>query len=108
MEPISKVLQGKRYYNVNVDKEIVNNVNVEELVQQVKDAVDKPKAIGEQFARELQAPQNVKLYISLFYKHPLPTLYECLALTKEAHREGKIKTTQAQYFYGIVRRHRMR
>lgn len=104
---IKDILEGKRY-NVSVDKEIINNVNVEELLRQIEDAVDKPKAIGELLANELGAPGNVKFYIKLSYQYPLHTLFEALALTKEAAREGKITKDRPRYFYGIVRRQKMK
>ncbi len=102
MDTIKNTL-GKRSYNVNVVNNLDNNVN-NDIVEKIRDAIDKPKAIGEDLAEKLNSPQNLKFYIKLAYQYPTETLYECLALTNEAQREGIIKTTSAQYFYGIVRR----
>lgn len=104
METINNILKRKHVENVNVDKDIYNNVNVEELVRKIKEATDKPKAIGSILAEELGAPENLRFYIKLTYIYSQETLFECVALTKEAHREGRIYSTLGQYFYGIVRR----
>lgn len=94
----------KRVSNVNVHKDNSNNVYVENVAKKIEEALDKPKAIAEILAENLNAPSNLKFYLKLVYQYPTATLFECLALTKEAEREGSIRTTKAQYFYGIVRR----
>lgn len=99
-----KEILSKNNVNVNVDKDLYNNVYDENVASRIQDAVDKPKAIGEIIAEKLEAPRNLKLYIKLAYQHSQETLFECLALTNEAFREGRITTTKAQYFYGIVKR----
>ncbi len=93
----------RRINNVNVDNNINNNVYVD-VAERIRDAIDKPKAIGEILSKELNAPQNLKFYIKLAYLYPEETLFECLALTKEAFKDGFIRTSPAQYFYGIVKR----
>ena len=90
--------------NVNVDNNIYNNVYNDNVAQLIKDSVDKPKAIGKIIAEKLNAEQNLKYYIKLAYLYPQETLFECIALTEEARKEGIIRTTPAQYFYGIVKR----
>lgn len=100
---IGSILQSKSN-NVNVVRDIPTYVYDESVAQKIRDAVDKPKAIGEILAKELDAPQNTKFYIKLAYQYLVATLFECLALTKEASNEGRIQTTCAQYFYGIVRK----
>lgn len=94
----------RRTYNVNVDKNIYNNVYDDNVSSKIRDAIDKPKAIGEILAEELNAPQNLKFYIKLAYLYPQETLFECLALTNEAAKENRITTDRPRYFYGIVRR----
>lgn len=103
MDKIGSLLKG-RTFNVNVDKDISKYVYDENVAIKIREALDKPKAIAEDIAEKLGATHNVKLYISLVYKYPIHHLYECLALTKEAHREGRIRTSMAQYFYGIVKK----
>ena len=103
MEDTKSIL--KRYNvkeNVNVNNNI-DNVNVEELVRIVNEAIDKPRAIAETLADKLNAPGNIKFYIKLASQHSHGLLFECLALTKEADREGRVKTDLARYFYGILR-----
>ena len=103
MDSVATVIDTKGY-NVNVDKDILNNVYDENVANKIREAVDKPKAIGQILAEKLNAPLNVRFYIKLVYQYPLKTLFECLALTDEAYREGRIKSTKAQYFWGIVKR----
>ena len=103
MEPIKKLFP-ERKYNVNVDNDLSNNVYNDNVAKKIQEALDKPKAIGQILADKLDAPQNLKFYIKLAYQYSTEVLFECLALTEEAFREGRIKTTKAQYFYGIVRR----
>ena len=103
MIPLKDIV-SKRNYNVNVDKDITNNVYDENVANRIQDAVDKPRAIGEILAEKLGAPSNVKFYIKLAYQYSLETLFECLSLTEEASRNNLIKTDKARYFYGIVRR----
>ncbi len=103
MEDLNSILKRKNVgTNVNVDNNIYNNVYDENVVQRIRDAIDKPKAIGEMLAEKLNAPNNLKLYIKLAYQYSTETLFECLALTNEAQKDGRIRTTPAQYFYGIV------
>ena len=89
--------------NVNVKDNNIYNVNVEELIKKVQERVDRPNAIGESFARALGAPQNLRLYVKLARDYPQDLLFECLALTKDAALRGVIKTSPAQYFWGIFR-----
>lgn len=101
MESVNHILI-KRPNNVNVVNNISNNVYDDDVADKIRDAIDKPKAIAEILVEKLNAPHNLKLYIKLAYQYPTDTLFECIALTEEARRDGKIKTTPAQYFYGIV------
>lgn len=101
--PIHTILKGKRY-NVNVDKSLSNNVYDDNVARKIQDALDKPKAIGQIVAEKLEAPSNIKLYIKLAYQYPINTIFESLSLTEEAHKAGRIRTTKAQYFYGIIKR----
>lgn len=95
----------KSLNNVNVDKDnLINNVYDDVVASRIKSAIDKPKAIGEILSEKLNAPDNIKFYIKLAYQYSEDTLFECIALTEEAAREGKIKTDRPRYFYGIVRR----
>ena len=94
----------RRINNVNVDSNIYNNVYDDNVASRVRDAVDKPKAIGQELADALNAPDNLRFYIKLAYQYPQEILFECLALAKEAQKEGRIKTTSAQYFWGILRK----
>lgn len=103
--PINDIL-SQQHYNVNVVKDSTNYVYDENVAKKIRDAIDKPKAIGEIIADKLDAPSNVKFYIKLAYKYPIAILFECLALTSEAFKEGRIKTTRSQYFYGIVKKMR--
>ena len=95
---------NKTRSNVNVDKDLINNVYDDNVRQKIQEAIDKPKAIGTILAEKLNAPSNLKLYIKLAYQCSTETLFECLALTEEAYREERIRTTKAQYFYGIIRK----
>lgn len=104
MEHINNVLKARA--NVNVDNYIKDNVYDENVAKRIQEAIDKPRAIAEIIAEELNAPNNTKLYIKLVYEYSEEVLFKCLALTKEAHKDGLIRTTRAQYFYGIVRRQR--
>lgn len=105
MEPINNIVSKRN--NVNVVKELSNNVYDDNIASKIQEALDKPKAIGEILAEKLDAPDNLKLYIKLAYQFPQTILFECLSLTDEASREGRIRTTRAQYFYGIVKRRRL-
>lgn len=89
--------------NVNVDKNIIKDVYDDNVASRIREAIDKPRAIGEILSEKLNAPGNIKLYIKLAHQHPIDFLFECLALTEEAGREGRIKKTKPQYFYGIVK-----
>ena len=90
-------------YNVNDDEYIYNNVYDDNVASRIQEAIDKPKAIGEILAEKLNAPGNIKLYTKLAHQYSADLLFECVALTNEADKEDKIRTTRAQYFYGIVR-----
>ncbi len=103
MDTPGDILSQKRY-NVNVVKDSTNYVYDENVANKIRESVDKPKALGEIIAERLGAVKNIKFYIKLVYQYPITTLFECLHLTDEAYREGHIKTTKAQYFWGIVRR----
>ena len=103
MENIKSIIKRK---NVIVDKDIINNVYNDVVASKIRDAIDKPKAIGEILVEKLNAPDNLKFYIKLAYMYSLETLFECIALTDEASREDRIKTTRPQYFYGILKRKR--
>jgi hypothetical protein len=74
------------------------------LLQEINDAIDKPKAIGQEIATALNSPGNLKFYIKLAYQYPQETYLNAIALTKEAMQEGRIKTTPSQYFWGILKR----
>lgn len=103
MEDLNSILKRKTFStNVNDDKNIYNNVYDENVASKIENAVDKPRAIGEDLAEKLGAPNNLRLYIKLARQYPISTLYECLALTNEAYEARLIRTTKAQYFYGIV------
>lgn len=101
MENIKSIIKRK---NVSVDRNLINNVYNDVVASKIEEALDKPKAIGEEIANALNAPQNIKFYIKIAYLYPLETIFECLALTKEALREGRIEKSAAQYFWGILRR----
>lgn len=102
MEAIKNIIARRE--NVNVDKDINNNVYDENVASRIRDAVDKPKAIGKEIAKALNAPDNLRLYIKLAHQYPQETLFECLSLTNEAARENRINTDRPRYFYGIIRR----
>ena len=100
MNNIKSILSRRN--NVNVVNNNSKNVYDDIVADKINNALDKPKAIGEILAEKLNAPNNKRLYIKLAYQYSTETLFECLALTDEAKKEGRIKTTSAQYFYGIV------
>lgn len=104
MDHISSIVANLN--NVNVDNNINNNVYDEDIANRIQRAIDKPKAIGEIIAEKLNAPNNTKLYIKLTREYSAEILFRCLALTEEASKDHLIRTTKAQYFYGIVRRQR--
>ena len=104
MDSLKGIIGRKTINNVNVVNNICNNVYDDNVAFKIRDALDKPKAIGEILAEKLNAHSNTKFYIKLAYQIPQETLFECLALTNEADRENRIRTSKAQYFYGIVRR----
>ena len=103
MESINGVL-ARRSFNVNADKDLDNNVYDENVASKIENAVDKPRAIAEDLVEKLDAPDNLRFYIKLARQYDIGVLYESLALTKEASEAGLIKTTKAQYFYGIIRK----
>ena len=98
------LLKRPNYVNVVKDNNLINNVYDDNVASRIKDALDKPKAIGEELSKSLNASGNLKFYIKLAYQYHQETLFECLALTKEAQREGKIKTTPAQYFGALLKK----
>jgi len=102
MENIKEIMD-RRSPNVYVDKDIYNNVYDENVASKIKDAIDKPKAIGQILVEKLDAPNNLRLYIKLAYQYPIEFLFLCVALTEEAYKDGLIRTTKSQYFYGIVK-----
>lgn len=107
MKDIGSLIKEKRVNpNVNVvnNNNIYNNVYDDNVASKIREALDKPKAIGEILADKLDTPKNLKFYIKLAYLNPPEFLFECLALTEEAAREGRIRTSKAQYFYGVVRK----
>lgn len=107
MDDINSIIKKKNVtQNVNVDNNIYNNVYDDNVAEKINETIDKPKAIAEILTEKLNAPHNLKLYIKLAYQYPVETLFKCLALTKEAEREGRIKKSAAQYFYGIVIRNK--
>lgn len=93
----------RRNVNVEDNIEIVNNVYDDIVAAKIRDAVDKPRAIGEILSEALHKPENLKFYIKLAYLYSEITLFEALAITKDAYKQGKITTTQAQYFYGVLK-----
>src|SRR3989344_5908572 len=97
----ARIFQPVNSNNVNVDSNsILNNVYDEDVARRIKEAIDKPRAIGEILSEKLSAPQNIKLYIKLAQKCSDMLLFECLAITEEAYRERRILTTKARFFYG--------
>ena len=88
--------------NVNVDNNNTNNVYDENVAHKIQDALDKPKAIGEVLAEKLGAPGNLKFYIKLARQYPQAILFECVSLTNEAVKEGRIRKSPSQYFWGIL------
>lgn len=101
MESLEEIIR-RRSPNVNADKDI-SNVYDENVASKIENTVDRPRAIAEDIAEKLNAPDNLRFYIKLARQYPTGVLYESLALTKEAYNAGLIRTTKAQYFYGIVR-----
>ena len=101
----ARIFQPVNSNNVNVDSNsILNNVYDEDVARRIKEAIDKPRAIGEILSEKLNAPQNKKFYIKLAHQFPFTFLMECLAITDAADRERQIKTSKKQYFFGVVKR----
>lgn len=102
MDSIKQTVLEKRN-NVNVNKDITNNVYVDVGdIEKINEASDKHKAIGELLAEKLGKPNNLNLYIKLSYLNPATSLFEWIAIALEAYRNGRTKDPGG-YFYGIVR-----
>lgn len=102
---------NKRY---NVKEEVLNNVNnvdpsknklLNELLQTYE---DKPKGVAEIIAGELDDLRNINFYIKVAKNNNLQLLFEALSITKEALKEGKIRTSGAKYYVGVLKRMHLR
>ena len=93
----------------NVDKDINTNVNnvtsneekqISDLIYEYK---DKPEAIAKYIAEKLSDTQNLNFHLKTVRLNNPQILLEALAIVLTAQREGKVRSTPAKYYVGILR-----
>lgn len=108
MEKLDGILE-KTHQPLQRNVDIISNVfekHVDTLNVNVssKNEIEKIKAMGEDLANQLSDTKNLYYYLKCAREHQGNFLYECLAIVKEAQREGRITSTPAKYFVGVVKR----
>lgn len=95
----------KKHINVNnVNKNIFNNVKELNVNVSEDDKNEKINYCANIFATYLNDFKSLNYYRKLFREYSEGALYECLSIVKETESQGKIRTTPAQYFVGVVKR----
>lgn len=116
MDQIGKEITNKREElnkRSNVNKDISNNVNnVEDefdklLGKIIEISGDKPDSIGQTIAEKLNDVRNVNFHIKTAKLNQPQILFEALALTLDAYKQGLIRTSRAKYYVGILKRKRV-
>lgn len=87
----------------NVNKNISNNVRELNVNVSDDDKNEKINYNAHELAICLNDFKSLNYYKKLFREHNEASVYECLSITKDARNRGKIRTTPAQYFVGVVR-----
>lgn len=94
----------------NVNKDISNNVNnVEDEISKLLNKVieisgSKPESIGQTIAEKLDDLKNINFHKKTARLNDPQILFEALALTLDAYKQGLINTNRAKYYVGILKR----
>lgn len=113
MDQISKEIANKKEglkKRSNVNKDISNNVNnVEDELDKLLGKIieisgDKPESIGQTIAEKLNDVGNVNFHIKTARLNQPQILFEALALTLDAYKQGLIRTSRAKYYVGVLKR----
>ena len=91
--------------NVNVNKDIKDNVNVEEggIEEVMRQLEGKPEYIAEHLSAKLGDSDSKRMYLILAQDNKPGLLLESLSIALAAQRNGKVSSL-ARYFMGVLRR----
>lgn len=113
MDQIGKEIANKKKElnkRSNVNKDISNNVNnVEDELDKLLEKIieisgDKPESIGQTIAEKLNDVGNLNFHIKTAKLNQPQILFEALALTMDAYKQGFIRTSRAKYYVGVLKR----
>ncbi|MCB9802046.1 MAG: hypothetical protein H6774_03065 [Pseudomonadales bacterium] len=94
--------------NVNVNNNINNNVyvnNKDKLISQLIDECGgETNAIANNIAEKLNDLRSLNYFLKMARTHPPQILFESLAETMLADREGRIRSYPAKYFVGVLKK----
>lgn len=110
MKHIGEVLKG---HTVNSNNKYLhlptvnsnNSLTIEEKINAIlEEEAITPEGVAIMLAEGLNDAKSKNYYILLANEHNHGKLLQALSLTKEADREGKIRTIKAIYFQAILRK----
>lgn len=115
MDHIDNILKkyksnGKTVNSIEKDISTVNSSTVnsvpiwEEVDNILKDRGITPEGVALHIAEELDDVKSLKLHKLLVTEHNHGKLMEAMHITKEAWRDGKIRTTKPIYYLAILNR----
>ncbi len=110
MKDVNEILKTLPVNSSKGDKPTVNsntvNCSDKNFTQKLEDLLQEENLDSEGkallFAQELDDKKSLAWYKLLIREHDNTKLFEALSYVKHAYREGKIKTTRAHYFRGIL------
>lgn len=122
LESIKQIMKRRKSKNVRTDnvnnvKESLNNVNNVEnarnysreelldlLLGKFSNERERKEYLANELARKLGDEENLNCHRSLVKEHKEKFLFECLSITEDAWKRGKIKGKKAPYFMGVIKR----
>lgn len=117
MEPVSKTIKQKQVNSstVNSNKEITestvnssNTVNSDPFKEELDGLLEKygrePESLGAELSRILKDDKSMGYYTLLIREHGAAKIMPLAYQAKEMDEQGKVRTTRAKYFMGIMRR----
>lgn len=102
--PVS--IQGSRNnVNVNINSNNVNVSKKDKLIEQLIDECGgEASAVAHTIAEKLNDDRSLNYYLKMTRLYPFYVLFESLAETLEASKDGRIKSTSPKYFVGILKK----
>lgn len=116
-ETPSEVLkkQQRIYVDNNIDSKNTNNhvsnvenSTIEEILnlfsKRFADNKAKNDWVAQTLADKLNDKKSINYYKYVAKNYPISLLFECLSIAIDTQRSGRIKTTVARYFTGILKK----